>query len=163
MLAERYFTGHGPATLQDFSWWSGLTTAESRAGIRGAGSRLESQIAGGKKYFRAAGITDLEPGEIPAFLLPGYDEYIVGYRDRSAILDTAAVDRTVIGTNGMMFPTVVVDGSVAGTWKRTIRKQEISLALRLFSPLKTTIRHQLVTAAGERYGKFMGMPVTMRW
>jgi hypothetical protein len=160
-LAERYFQGHGPATLQDFAWWSGLTVSAAKAGVAAAGSRLSPVTSGGNDYFMAAA-ADRHPGEPAAYLLPGFDEYILGYRDRSAILDPVVAGRTVIGGNGMMLPTVVIDGIVAGTWKRSIGKQEIAIGVNPLPPLRRGRNEQLLEAA-ERYGKFMGMPVTVAW
>lgn len=161
LLAERYCTGHGPATLQDFTWWSGLTVSEAKAGMTAAQSRLLHMVVGGKEYFTAPN-PGPEPGEPVAYLLPGFDEYILGYRDRSAMLDPAVAAKTVIGSNGMMLPTVVIDGVVAGTWKRTAGKGKLALRLHPFSP-PGAVQKRLVTEAAERYGVFMGMPVSLEW
>jgi hypothetical protein len=160
-LAERYFRGHGPATLQDFAWWSGLTVSGAKAGVVAAGSRISPVTSGGKNYFMAAS-AKRDPGEPAAYLLPGFDEYILGYRDRSAVLGPVGAGRIVIGGNGAMLPTVVIDGIVAGTWKRSIGKQEIAISVNTIPPLRRA-RNEQVLEAAERYGKFMGMPVTVAW
>jgi hypothetical protein len=161
-LAERYFTGHGPATLQDFTWWSGLKVSEAKAGIEAAGPLLSWVSYEGREYFTGEAPHYAPGGEPDAYLLPGFDEYILGYRDRSAMLDPTLADRTVIGANGMMLPTIVVDGSVMGIWKRTIGKRAIAVKMNPFSPLSSP-RRLLVAAAAERYGRFMGNPVTVEW
>jgi hypothetical protein len=61
-----------------------------------------------------------------------------------------------------MLPTVVIDGIVAGTWKRSIGKQEIAIGVNPILPLRR-VRNELVLEAAKRYGKFMGMPVTVAW
>jgi hypothetical protein len=161
-LAQRYFTGHGPATLKDFVWWSGLTVSDAKAGIHAAGSRLSPVTLHGKEYFMASPLPDPLPGEPAAYLLPGFDEYILGYQDRSPVLDPSVAGRTALGGNGMMPPTVVIEGSVAGTWKRTIGKREIAISVHPFSPM-TPSHRDLVLAAAERYGKFIGMPAVVEW
>ena len=161
-LAERYFTGHGPATLQDFTWWSGLTVSDARAGIKAAGPLLSRVSYGEREYFTGEAPPHDPGGEPGAYLLPGFDEYILGYRDRSVILDPALADKTVIGANGMMLPTIVVDGSVVGTWKRTIGRNAVNIAMKPFVPLNAAHRRQ-VRAAAEQYGTFMRSPVTIEW
>jgi hypothetical protein len=125
--------------------------------MKKAGSELSSLTAGGKEYYTASLSSDPDPSEPAACLLPGFDEYILGYRDRSAVLDPSLAGRTVIGGNGMLLPTIVIDGSVAGTWKRWVGKRGIPIELRPFSAM-STLHQRLVAAAAERYGKFMGMP-----
>lgn len=89
------FDSHGPATLPDFTWWSGLTVADARTGIELAGPRLEQEVVDGQAHWFAAAAP--APGKRPAaspaspaaYLLPAFDEYTVAYRDRSAVLDPA--------------------------------------------------------------------------
>ena len=161
-LAKRYFTGHGPATLQDFVWWSGLKVSEVKAGIEAAGPAILGKTINGIEFFMAQETMD-PPGDEPeAYLLPGFDEYILGYHDRRAVLNPSLAGRTVIGGNGMMLSTIVVEGSVAGTWKRGLRNREIVVALNPFSSL-TSAHQRLVNSAAERYGRFIGMPVVVEW
>jgi len=99
----------------------------------------------------------VEPSPSPtAWLLPPFDEYTVAYRDRSAVLDPAQ-GRALISTNGIFYPAIVLDGRVAGTWKRTIAKGAVTITLSPFAPLKKKER-QAIAAAAERYGAFLGMP-----
>jgi len=161
-LAERYFSGHGPATLQDFVWWSGLTVTDAKAGITAAGDSLTSRVVGGKEYLSVPRDGDEGSGEPEVVLLPGFDEYILGYRDRSAALDPALAGKTVIGSNGMMLPTILVDGSVAGTWKRTVRKNTVTITFEPFINLDSVLRLK-VRKAAEHYGIFMERPVSVEW
>ena len=160
-LAERYFRGHGPATLQDFTWWSGLKVAEAKAGIETAGPLLSRVSYGDKVYLMGPAPLYTQDDEPNVYLLPGFDEYILGYRDRSAMLDPTLAERTIIGANGMMLSTIIVDGSVAGTWKRTPGKKYIVVEPNPFLPF-THAQKRLVTTAAERYGAFMGLPVRMK-
>lgn len=151
-LARRYFTSHGPATLDDFVWWTGLTRADARAGLDMAGPHLVREDAGGRAYWMAAAAQASASGGPSAYLLPVYDEYAVGYRDRSAILDPADAGRA---GNGIFSPIVVVDGRVAGTWTRRLEKDEVVIKADLFRPLDEAGAHAL-TEAAERYGAFLG-------
>jgi hypothetical protein len=146
-LAERYFTSRGPATLQDFTWWSGLTVADAKTAIELAGPRLQREAA---HWFGK------EPPSVapaPAYLLPPYDEYTVAYKDRSAVLDPGH-GRDVSG-NGIFYPIVVLEGRVAGTWKRELKKDSVVITLSTFKTLKKKER-QAVAVAAERYGNFLG-------
>ena len=122
-LARRYFMSHGPATLQDYIWWSGLPAADARQGLESVKGRLAQEVIDGETYWLppkptpAAGIgrTLSPPGSFRCF-----DEYIVGYKDRSAILDARDAARS---GNGLLHPTIAVGGRIAGTWKRTIKRE----------------------------------------
>lgn len=157
-LALRYFTSHGPATLQDFLWWSGLSAGEARTGFESIRSNLIQETANKETYWMLPGVA--EPGELCAFALPGFDEYLLGYKDRSAVLDAAHADKICPGGNGMFAPTIVINGRVAGTWKRTIKKSSIDIVATPFAPLKKAERRAFDEAAG-RYASFMSLPVTL--
>ncbi|HKH46239.1 MAG TPA: winged helix DNA-binding domain-containing protein [Thermoanaerobaculia bacterium] len=157
-LAGRYFTSHGPATIQDFTWWSGLTVADAKVGIELAGMRLEREVVEGLTYWSAAAEPAASPEFPTAYLLPPFDEYTVAYRDRSAVLDPS--QRGVLSSNGIFYPIIVLNGQVAGTWKRVFKKGAVVISLSPFSPLKKKER-QAVAAAAERYGVFLGMPMVL--
>jgi hypothetical protein len=153
-LAERYFTSRGPATLQDFTWWSGLTVADAKRAIEM--SRLESEAVEGLSYWFGTEPPSAAPD--PAYLLPPYDEYTVAYKDRSAVLDPGH-GRDVSG-NGIFYPILVLTGQVAGTWKRELKKESVVITLSPFIPLKKKER-QAVALAAERYGQFLGKPAVL--
>lgn len=119
----RYFSGHGPATVQDFVWWSQLTVADARVGLDVARDRLtELQVEGIAHYWAAAadtGETGRPPKQrTPVLALPGFDEYLLGYRNRGFAVADADFPRVVPGKNGIFLPLVLVNGRVAGTWRR---------------------------------------------
>ncbi len=122
-FAVRYFSGHGPATLQDFTWWSQLTMADARLGLAVAGGRLtELRARDTVHYWAAAADTGQigPPKQRSAVLaLPGFDEYLLGYRNRSFAVDDADFPRVVPGKNGIFLPLVLGNGRVIGTWRRT--------------------------------------------
>ncbi|WMT43177.1 winged helix DNA-binding domain-containing protein [Paenibacillus sp. D2_2] len=128
ILAERYFTGHGPATVQDFAWWAGITLSNARQGIEAAKSRLVSDKINGQEYWWAGSLQDGSMEERPSvYLLPGFDEYLLGYKDRSAVLRAEYAPRIIPGNNGMFMPTIVIDGQIAGIWKRSIKSKGIDI------------------------------------
>lgn len=119
--ALRYFRGHGPATTKDFGWWTKLRAADVKAGVALARPHLERVEVDGIEY-----LMDPETPELlercrkqarGLFLLPGFDEFVLGYGDRSAAVPPEFARRIVPGNNGMFLPTVVSGGRVIGTWK----------------------------------------------
>lgn len=158
-LSARYFTSHGPATVQDFVWWSGLTTADARLGIELARPRLTRETLDGQAYWQAAKMPPARPESSSAHLLPAFDEYTVGYRDRGAVLDSAHARRVNLG-GGMLNPVIIVDGRVVGTWKRALTRTAVTVTLAPFDALGAA-QHWAVTAAARRYGAFLGLPLQL--
>lgn len=156
-LATRYFTSHGPATEHDFAWWSGLTLTEVRRGLAAAGDRLARETIAGRTFWRGAAEVSgeaeaLERTAGSVFLLPQYDEYTVAYRDRSITRDPAFPDDAFL----ILGPVVVVDGRVAGTWKRRLAKDGAHLAITLYVSLDQT-RRVALDAAVAGYGRYLGL------
>ena len=156
-LALRYFTSRGPATLQDFIWWSGLSAGEARAGFEAIKSHLVQETVNKQTYWMPADVA-VPKEERSAFALPGFDEYLLGYKDRSAVLDTAHAEKVCPGGNGIFASTIVIDGRVVGTWKRTIKKSEIEITATPFTGLSKADKKRY-TEAANCYGEFLKMPV----
>lgn len=160
-LIKRYFTSRGPATMNDFVVWSGLTMADAKKGIEMLKPALEHQVIDGQTYW----FTELTPPKIgpskTAHLLPIYDEYVMGYKDRSAIF--GALRKEKINAGSIAFDNIIViDSMVVGSWKRTLSKTEVLVETNFNIPLTKTVQ-QAVAAAVERYGKFLGLsPVMMQ-
>jgi hypothetical protein len=159
-LAKRYFTGHGPATLQDFVWWSGLKVSDAKAGLDMVAAQLTEEGMNGQRYWMAQAAPASHHISPTAYLLPGFDEYMLGYTDRSAALDPQHVQKIQPGKNGMFSSTIVIDGRIVGTWKRTIKKKAVVIAATPFVP-PTTAENDAIAAAARRYGEFLGMPVVL--
>jgi hypothetical protein len=160
-LARRYFTSHGPATLQDFVWWSGLTVADAKSGLEMIKSQLVNEVLRDQTYwFKEANEYKKEksPG---VHLLPNYDEYTVGYTDRAEIFDTTHTNKLDSRGSILFQYVIVMDGRVAGTWKRTIKKNEVQIEVVRFSTL-TDEQNQAIITAAQQYGKFLGLPVVFR-
>ncbi len=159
-LTTRYFTSHGPATAQDLMHWSGLTAAEVKAGLAAAGPALTRTTIEDHVYWLPSETPALSNGARSVHLLPGFDEYVLGYRDRRAVLDPVHAPRVCPGNSGMFSPTLVVDGQVTGVWKRTLKKAAVVIEVAPFRPL-TPAENQALSAAAERYGAFLGLAVTL--
>jgi hypothetical protein len=157
-LTKRYFRSHGPATLKDFVWWSGLTMADARAGIDFVKSQFEQEVIERQTYWFPPSRPVRKPSPT-AFLLPNYDEYTVGYTDRSAIFDVSHTDKLVL-REGILAQSTLIDGRVTGTWKRTIKKKEVVIELAPFM-VPTSDQNQVIIAATQQYGKFLGLPVVL--
>ena len=154
-LAERYFTSHGPAILQDYIWWSGLTVADAKAGLEAVKHKLTSIISNGHTYWFAEQVILSKSKSPGAFLLPNYDEYIISYKDRSAAIAASNINKA--DARGTIFNhTIVSNGKVIGIWKRTIGKSRVDIELIPFAPLSMANRTAITTAA-KRYIKFLGL------
>lgn len=156
-LARRYFTSHGPATLRDFIWWSGLTVAEARAGLELAKPHLVQEVIGGQTYWLAPSTPVAKEASLTAHLLPAYDEYTVAYKDRSAVLDPLYARQASTG-NGIFNPIIVIDGQVVGAWKRTLKKGALAITPSPFAKLNKA-ETRAFAAAASRYGEFLGVVV----
>ena len=149
-LAQKYFTSHGPATLQDFVWWSGLPVADAKRALEMVKADFISEKIGAQTFW----LTDFSAPKSVAHLLPAFDEFIISYRDRSAALADEHF-RKMISSNGIFRPVIVVNGQVAGLWKRTIKKDSAIVETGFFKqPDKTTRR--LIEQAVFRYERFLG-------
>ncbi len=155
-LARRYFGSHGPATLHDFAWWSGLTIKDAQRGIELAGADLQPETLVDKVHWQAVDAVNIDDAS-DLHLLPAFDEYLVAYKDRSAAVD-AQFNRQVIGINGLFNPGIVIDGRIVGTWKRRLDPKAVAIELHPFRPL---LKKELaaVNKAARRYGDFIGLPV----
>ncbi len=158
-LTLRYFSGHGPATPADFAWWSGLTLADARLGVNLVKSHLVQETIDGKAYWLSADQRSATLRSPAAYLLPAFDEYLVGYRDRDAVL-APAYARHVNAGGGLLRPSLVSDGRVIGTWKRVAGKGAGALTLAPFAAL-SHLQQRALDDAVTRYAAFLGIPVTL--
>jgi hypothetical protein len=164
-LASRYFTSHGPATIRDYVWWSGLKASDARAGIEGASPALVSEEIDGKTYHMGGNTPKPDEDDARVHLLPAFDEYLVGYSDRSAMLgneDTQRMLRSgkilLTNSNGIFLPVIVADGEVVGTWKGREEKGKVVVTTQPFMKLDK-VRIDGIKEAAGRYGSFLERPV----
>ena len=121
--------------------------------------QLVQEFVDGQTYWMSQSMPTLEKNLSSAYLLPGFDEYLLGYRDRSAVLDQIHNNKINPGSNGIFNPTIVVDSQIVGIWKRTFRNGVVTIAPSPFTSLSEATRRG-IAAAAERYGRFVGMPIT---
>lgn len=133
-LTRRYFRSHGPATLQDFVWWSGLNAADARRGIDTVEGDIEKVSAGEKVYWHVRSSGASRRSLHAAHLLPAFDEYFVAYKDREMVFDPH-YGKPVLTTADLLGPTVIIDGMVVGRWKR---RSSAGIELKLIRALKKT-------------------------
>jgi len=152
-LTLRYFTSHGPATIHDFSWWSGLTITDVKAGIASIKSKLHEEMINGKNHFMGKSVPSIDKKE-SVHLLPPFDEYIVSYKDRTAVLKTEH-NNLVNNGGGMFAPVIVINGNVVGSWKREIKKNSVELVTHAFGKFSDVDRRAIAGAA-DRYKTFLG-------
>ncbi len=162
-LAEfllRYLAGHGPATLKDYVWWTKGTMAGAKTGLAIIRDRLTSFELGGATYWMTAERADSAPAASSRsrslHVLPGFDEYLLGYQDRAPVLAPEFADRVVPGANGIFKPLIVSKGRIAGTWRRTANGTRVAIEAQPFQPLSQT-EHAGFAAGARAYGRFLGL------
>ncbi len=150
----RYFTSHGPATIADFSWWSGLTMTDAKNGITSVKSKLVEEVIDGTSYW-----TGVSFGKAPkadgTYLLPSFDEYFISYKDRIAVIDPKHIPEVNRGLNGMFNPIIVVDGQIVGTWKREIQRDALIVFPHSFTSFSNADQNTIATKV-QHYGVFLG-------
>ncbi|HEX6258093.1 MAG TPA: winged helix DNA-binding domain-containing protein [Candidatus Saccharimonadales bacterium] len=158
-LATRYFTSHGPATVHDFANWTGLGVVEARQGLEGAKNSLSAELYDDVEYWLSKEVALHSKPPLGVHLLPGFDEFILGYKDRSAVLHADHARLIVPGNNGVFKPTIVFDGQVVGTWARTIKKKTVDISFTVFPEF--SIPQAQLEAAATVYADFVGLPLTI--
>ncbi len=161
-LARRYFTSHGPATVHDFAWWTGQTLGDARRALAAGGAHLVQAQIDGKTYWMAPPAVAREDPTSGLYLLPGFDEYMLGYQDRSAILAAEHAPKIHPGANGMLNATLIVDGQIQGVWRRMLRKKSVLVTISPFTRLGAS-RKEDVAVAAERYAGFLGLALELEW
>jgi len=153
-LTRRYFASHGPATIRDFVWWSGLKVVDAKRGLEINKARQEA--VDGRTYWTiSAARRKPAPGDT-VHLLPIYDEYLVAYRDRDAVPHSAS--RVGVGT---FQHAVVISGQVAGTWKAIRDGGDVVVEVAPLRRLTKSERKGLEETAA-RYGAFLGTSATLK-
>lgn len=171
-LTRRYFRSRGPATLQDFVWWSGLTIGDARIGIEMIQRGLEQEVIEGRTHWLLPAKPAAKgPSYVPAAisigavrsqvacLLPTYDEYLIAYKDRSAALEPIDGNQRALG-NAVFISPILIRGCVAGRWTRTFKGNSVAVTLSPFAPL-TRAERKAVYEAAHRYGLFSGKSVLL--
>ena len=154
-LTLRYFRSHGPATIRDFAWWSGLKAADAKRGLEM--NRAKPQEVDGVRYWTVG----RQPGRdskprTTVHLLPGFDEYLVAYRDRHAVPHSLYATPSFRLAAGAL----VIGGQVAGAWRTIPGPMGVVVEVETTNQLTAGERRALTKAVG-RYGRFLGAPVSL--
>ena len=157
-LARRYFRSHGPAQLQDFAWWSGLSVTDARTAVAMVERELRRETVENKTYWLPPASRTL-PAPRDAYLLPLYDEYLIAYKDRSAALDRVFWTWTA---GDPFSAAVVVKGKVVGTWRRTVARGKLTIVVTPFSPLGRE-KVAAIANAARAYAHFAGLDFELSW
>ncbi|WP_114940578.1 winged helix DNA-binding domain-containing protein [Mucilaginibacter endophyticus] len=152
-LVLRYFTSHGPATINDFVHWSGLTVADAKAGIEINEQQLNGITVEGINYWMGADVDLSKVKKSGAYLLPVYDELLISYKNRDAMVPAKFRDKMGAIT---FFPTIMVNNQVLGNWGRSIGKKAIDIELKPFAQL-TKSQNDAIETAAHRFKKFNGL------
>lgn len=157
-LVVRFLTGHAPATIRHFVWWSGLTLVDAKRGVAAARSDLGEPVKFENADWYGLSTAPARPEKLAAFLIPEYDEALTGYRDLGTPdLHPGKSDKS---WRDVFYRPVVVGYQRAGTWKRVIGSRSISMELNLFAKLDE-VQWKAVDEAVDRYSRFIEMPVTI--
>jgi hypothetical protein len=161
-LARRYFTTRGPATVDDFAWWSGLAKADAKRGVEAAAAHLEHESMEGRSYWFPA---TKRPGRISfplVHLLPNFDEYFIGLKDRSALAERLKSAGVKPKTTLLAGYFLAVNGQMVGGWRRTFVGKGVVIDPRPLIRL-TEAERQAVGVAARRFGRFLALPAMIRW
>ena len=151
-LAKRYFSSHGPATLRDFAWWSGLTVRDAKAGIESVAPALVEDVVDGRTYWFVGSRAPAPEASRSVHLLPNYDEYWVAYKDRGPVAGGSGRDAFV--------PALVLDGRIVGSWRR-VRTRGTMVVEATARGRLTRAQALALASSAERYGRFLGAPVQL--
>lgn len=153
-LARRFFRSHGPATLRDFVWWSGLATPDAKRGLEM--TRARKVVVDGTTYWSLGRADGARPRRPLVNLLPVYDEYLVAYRDRHAVPHGPAMVRTRAGGYMQFQHALVIDGQVAGTWRAASSADGVQVNVAPLRRLNTAERRALALEIA-RYQRFLAV------
>jgi len=154
-LTGRYFVSRGPATLQDFAWWSGLSMADAKKGVEMMRKDFKKEVVDGREYFFTAASPIKRELLRSTYLLPNYDEYIVAYKDRSILFDKKHSAKIAIRTNAIFNNSILVNGKLEGSWKRVIKNNSVVIETEYFGSLSKA-KEKTVAMAAKKYAEFVG-------
>jgi hypothetical protein len=152
-ISKRYFLSHGPATLKDFVWWSGLTVQDAKDGLNSIKPILKNELINGEKYWSKSSQVRMESKSPVVNILPIFDDFLLGYKDRGASIDKRA-KKILKPKHGIFSPTIIVDGVVAGTWKRKIAENIVTVEVDTFRKLDDT-EYEALNLEIIRYSEFL--------
>ena len=158
-LTRRYFRSHGPATIRDFVWWSGLTVKEAREGVESIGKSILEEKVGDLTYWIMPSKTEAPSGKGSLYLLPNYDEYLIAYKDRGKIARLPVTKDAPRGFE-VYAHFLVVDGKFAGTWRREQKAGAVRISTTPFEPF-TRVHARVLAEQTDRMAAFLSIPAIL--
>lgn len=159
LMAQTYFQSHSPATVADFAWWAGITLADAKIGFDAVKHSLVSEAVNGVVYWF--------PQSMPAIkqlatvhMLPSFDEYILGYKERNLMLPKEHLHHVIGSGNGLFAPVVLINGMAQGVWRRTFKKDTVNVELMPFTKFSLSTKKEIEKEA-KRFATFMGMQLSI--
>ncbi len=157
-LTFKYFSSHGPAQVQDFSWWSGLSKNEILEGLDLNKERLAQETIDGKNYWYSPD-TKVAKTE-KAHMLSIYDEFTIAYKDRTALGGERYVEKMLSSGNALT-AVIVINGMIIGNWKRALKKDTAEVTLNLYRELNKK-ENNLLQKATDEYSAFLKLPLDLK-
>ncbi|MDL2297118.1 winged helix DNA-binding domain-containing protein [Bacteroidales bacterium OttesenSCG-928-B11] len=151
-LAFKFFNSHGPATIHDFSWWSGLLTSEAKSALELVKEHFVSETLNDKTFWMKNDVTIPEKDRESVLLLPPFDEFVVSYKDRSEIIEKEYHSK-VMTKNGIFSSTIMLNGKIIGSWRKVKKKNDIHVELSFFEKTSQN-REQKFEKEIERVKRF---------
>ena len=151
-LAVKYFSSRFPATIEDFSWWSGLSLTDSRKARETIKPAFISEKIKDKFYIVPGSYKISEHRPDNVCVLPAFDEFVISYRDREEIFGKN-IHKKAVSSNGIFRPVIILNGQIAGIWKRSFKNDEVIVETELFIEFNKT-QKKLTSRAFESYAKF---------
>jgi hypothetical protein len=153
-IALRYYHGHGPASVHDLAWWTGLTITEASQATDMIIAQLEKVTFGERTLYMKPGLNDIPATQTTARLLSAYDEFLISYQDRSAS-ETDAI-RKLKDLNAIFTSTVIVNGSIVGTWKRSITNKGVKVDITKIDKISKQA-DVAIKKECSKYASFIGL------
>ncbi len=159
-LARRYFTTRGPATPADFSMWSGLTVTDAKKAAEMLKSELVSAAIDGHTYWFPPTKPPTKPKTPGVYFLPNYDEFFIGFKDRSAFGTRIAHVTDKVLERALFVHIIVIDGQIVAGWRRDLKKDAALVQMNILADLAPA-EEKAIALAAEKYGEFLGLDVEL--
>lgn len=162
-IVDRYLTGHGPATLKDMAWWSGLTLGDLRSGIEGLGDRVAQQELGGLTLWSIGDAPSGGQRKPRVQLLQTYDEFVVGYTESRYLGDPRAdLAKEAFLSRNLPPATVLFGSRIAGRWRRSTRPKTVEVEVVLYERSRgmEAALEKATTALGRFVSKEVDLSIT---
>lgn len=160
LMAAAYVRGHGPVTDREMARWTGLGLGECRTGLASASGIVSVETDAGPMWVDPSALDASH--DAPTRLLPGFDEFMLGYSALERAIDAARHGTVVPGGNGIFKHTVIDKGRVVALWQRALMAKAVRITFTPLATLGTVARSRVEEAANE-YAGYVGRPLTVRW